>query len=491
MTRITGLATGLDVDSVVQETMQAYQTKIDTVDQQKKLVELQQEMYREVITECRDFYDKYFDMTKSDSLLLQKNWVSNSFESSNVSVATVTGGPKAQLDNYSINVKKLAQPAKEKITEAEFDNLKNLKISVDGKDVEVDFTNIDTKDKSESQIRTEKIKAINEALTKCGITTITAKYSEFSGGITISSNTTGQSQKFDISYISNSGATTTKNVVGQNAQVEITNGAGETHVYKGESNTVSLDGVNFKFSSVGTTQVTGKSDAKDIKDKLVKFVNDYNTLMEKLNTLINEKRDSDYMPLTDAQKEDMTEKQIELWEKKVKTGQLSKDNDLTRIRNAMKTAMSTLVSSSESSLKAIGITPLADYNGNKNGTYTIDEDKLSSALENNIEDVMKVFISTGDTDSEKGVLQRLKSIFDKETQTSSALLLKKAGMEGSATSSNNTLSKKIAKYEEKITRMQTIFASKQQALYSKYARLETLMNNLNSQSSSLTSMFSS
>ena len=61
--------------------------------------------------------------------------------------------------------------------------------------------------------------AINEALTKCGITTITAKYSEFSGGITISSNTTGQSQKFDISYISNSGATTTKNVVGQNAQV--------------------------------------------------------------------------------------------------------------------------------------------------------------------------------------------------------------------------------------------------------------------------------
>ena len=79
MTRITGLATGLDVDSVVQETMQAYQTKIDTVDQQKKLVELQQEMYREVITECRDFYDKYFDMTKSDSLLLQKNWVSNSF----------------------------------------------------------------------------------------------------------------------------------------------------------------------------------------------------------------------------------------------------------------------------------------------------------------------------------------------------------------------------------------------------------------------------
>ena len=62
-------------------------------------------------------------------------------------------------------------------------------------------------------------------------------------------------------------------------------------------------------------------------------------------------------------------------------------------------------------------------------------------------------------------------------------------MEGSSTASNNTLSKKIAKYEEKIERMKSIFATKQQALYSKYARLETLMNNLNSQSNYLTSMF--
>lgn len=491
MTRITGLATGLDVDAIVQETMQAYQTKIDAVDQQKMLLEIQQEMYREVITECRDFYDKYFDMTKSDSLLLQKNWVSNTFESSNSSVATVTAGPKAQLDNYSINVIKLAQPAKDTISEAKFENIKEVKITVDGKDVQVDFSTIDTTGKSPSQIRNEKIKAINDTLTKNGITNITAKYSEFSNGIIISSNSTGATQKFDILYTGNTGGTISRSIKGKNAEVEITNGAGETHTYKGESNSVSLDGVNFKFNGVGTTQITGKVDAKDTKEKVVKFINDYNTLMEKLNTLINEKRDRDYMPLTDAQKEEMTEKQIELWEKKVKTGQLSKDNDLIRIRNAMKTAMSTLVSSSESSLKAIGITPVADYNGNKNGTYTIDEDKLNNALENNIEDVMKVFISTGDKDSEKGVLQRLKSIFDKETQSSSGSLLKKAGIEGSATASNNILSKRIAQYESKISRMESLFSKKQQALYSKYARIETLMNNLNNQSNSLASMFSS
>ena len=67
MSRITGLATGLDVDAVVKETMQAYRSQIDTVEQEKALVELQQSMYREVIKESRDFYDKYFDIGKSES----------------------------------------------------------------------------------------------------------------------------------------------------------------------------------------------------------------------------------------------------------------------------------------------------------------------------------------------------------------------------------------------------------------------------------------
>ena len=61
MSRITGLATGLDVDAVIEETMQAERTKIDAVGKQKALVELQQELYREVITEFRNFYDDYFD----------------------------------------------------------------------------------------------------------------------------------------------------------------------------------------------------------------------------------------------------------------------------------------------------------------------------------------------------------------------------------------------------------------------------------------------
>lgn len=284
-------------------------------------------------------------------------------------------------------------------------------------------------------------------------------------------------------------------VNGTNCEAIIYKDGEKYEVSGSNSNSITLDGVTFKFNNVTSEKVniTSKTDVTKAKDNIVKFVNDYNTLMEKLNTLISEKRDSSYMPLTNAQKEEMSEKEIELWEKKVKVGQLSRDSDLTRIRNAMKSTMSSLVGGTSSSLKSIGITPVADYNGTKNGTFTIDEDKLTSALESNMEDVMKLFVSTGtDKDeSDKGLLQKLKSVFDTETQTNKGSLIKKAGMVGSSTASNNTLSKQITKYEEKISRMQTIFSSKQQALYTKYSRLETLMNNLNSQSNYLTSMLSS
>ena len=550
MTRITGLATGLDVDSVVKETMQAYQTKIDTVDQQKKVAELQQEMYRDVIKGCRNFYDDYFDISKSDSILLQRNWGTTTFESSN-SAVSVTGNGGAEVAKYSVEVTSLAKAASYTVDP---DKL-NGTIYVNNVKVEL----------GTDKTTEEKVKLINSALKGKGVT---AKYSDFEKGIVIKTEKLGSDQsitlggsktidedsdfftkkvdeyknsvnkdtrdekkeifefeyngkkitvdakdgvtedkikdamkeagisietkedgKFSLTYEDSS-----KNLAsGTDCKATITKDGKTYEVEGNKNNSITLDGVTFKFNSVTTEEVkiTGKTDTKAIKDKLVKFVDDYNKIMEKLNTLINEKRDKDYMPLTEAQKEEMTDKQIELWEKKVKEGQLSRDSDLIRIRNSMKNAMSSLSGGTGESLAAFGIKPVSDYNGNKNGTFTIDEEALNKALENDIENVMNTFIASSKNDSDKGALQKLKSIFDTETQSSTSALIKKAGMEGSSTASNNTLSNKIKKYEEKISRMETIFSTKQQALYSKYARLETLMNNLNSQSSYLTSMFSS
>ena len=504
MSRITGLATGLDVDAVVKETMQAYRTQIDTVGQEKALVELQQTMYREVITECRDFYNKYFDLGKPDSLLLGKNWATISFTSSNTSVVTAEAIGSAEVDNYDVKVTQLATQAKHTIKEADLSNLNEIKITAkdkDGnnKDVTINLSNANSTD--------EKVSLINEELKKNGINGVTAKFSGFSKGIVISTTETGSGEKFTIETKDNSNQVTKTDANGTDCIAYLTNSKGETYRHEGASNSITLDGVKFTFSNTNATEVqgnnnvnqvnvisqatlTGKTDTSAVKDKIVHFVNDYNKLIVKLNTLTSEKRNRDYMPLTDDQKKEMSEKEIELWEAKVKQGQLSRDSDLTRICNSMKKAMRDLVTGVSGDLEKFGIKPVADYSGNNNGTFSIDEDKLNSALENNIEDVKNIFISNGSTTGQKGIVYRLKEILDNETQKSSSSLLQKAGMEGSATASNNTLSRKITAYEKRIKELESNFARREQALYSKYATLETMMNNLNAQMSSLSSMFS-
>lgn len=482
MSRITGLATGLDVDAVVKETMQAYRTQIDTVGQEKALVELQQTMYREVITECRDFYNKYFDIGKPDSLLLSKNWVTTKFESSNPAV-TVTGGSNAEAANYTVEVRNLAKVATKTIEKSALETMNT--ININGVDISLSGT-VDEKIKTiENSINGNNSSLTsdeNEKLKKSGLV---AKYSEFSNGLVISTTEMGQNAEFELNG--------TK-YFGENADVTITDGNGRPYrITSFEKNECTIDGVTFKFNNITGTvpaQITGKTDTTAVKDNIVHFVNDYNKLIVKLNTLTSEKRNRDYMPLTDAQKKEMSEKEIELWEAKVKQGQLSRDSDLTRICNSMKKAMRDLVTGVSGDLEKFGIKPVADYSGNNNGTFSIDEDKLNSALENNIEDVKNIFISNGKDYKEKGIVYRLKEILDNETQKSSSSLLQKAGMEGSATASNNTLSRKITAYEKRIKELESNFARREQALYSKYATLETMMNNLNAQMSSLSSMFS-
>ncbi|WP_238858855.1 flagellar filament capping protein FliD [Clostridium sp. YIM B02569] len=240
--------------------------------------------------------------------------------------------------------------------------------------------------------------------------------------------------------------------------------------------------------SYGTpTTLTGATDASALKDKIVSFVNDYNKLLSEINTKIYETRDKNYMPLTDEQKKAMTDDQITAWEKKAQTGLLRKDNDLERIASEMKSAMSTVISGSGLSLEKIGIAPVKDYT-DKNGMLTIDEDKLTTALEENGGDVKDLFTRLASGTDKGGALTQLKSSLYSEFKASSSSLSKKAGLAGGSTEFDNTITKNINDKKKLITQLNSQFTDKENALYNKYSALETAMEQLNAQKSSLASM---
>ena len=75
--RITGLATGIDTDTLVKQLMQVEQIKIDKVLQEKQLIQWQQELYRDIIGEINSFKSTYFDVLKTDSYMLSTNTYSS------------------------------------------------------------------------------------------------------------------------------------------------------------------------------------------------------------------------------------------------------------------------------------------------------------------------------------------------------------------------------------------------------------------------------
>ncbi|NFO04378.1 hypothetical protein FDB23_09680 [Clostridium botulinum] len=473
--RITGLATGLDMDEIIKNSMKPYRIKVDQMTQKKDVVEIKQKLYRDVIKDGKEFFNKYFDVAKSDSLLFEKNWSSVSFASSDESIVSAKGNGGAIKGNYKVSVEKLAKPASAKI------DTKAI-----SKDITVDGITI--KDISDEEIKDPKLLAtkINKQLKEAN-KDIAVKYSEIADGLIFESNKTGA--KID-------GKENTFTV--KNGSIEIIANNGEDlnitingKQFTGTSNTITKDGITFTFNGeteVGKTiEITGKTDTKEIKDKLVGFINDYNKLMEKLNTLTGTRHERGYDPLTEEQKKEMSESEIKLWNERVEKGQLYRDSDVTRIANSMKETMRSLVGGTK--LETIGIKPVKDYSGPLNGTFTIDEDALTKALEENTEDVMNLFIGKSDsTDKSKnGILNQLKDTLDKEFMKSTGSLLEKAGYEGTSTFSNNTLTKNISTYEKKIKDMEKSFARREQQLYSKYATLETMMNKLNSQQSNLMS----
>lgn len=672
--RITGLATGLDMDEIISSTMKAYRIKIDQKTQSKDVVEIRQTLYRDIMSDASKFYDKYFDITKSDSLLKPSNYKSVVFSSSSSSV-TVTGNSDAKSGNYTVTGTP-AKNAKISITE----NIENGKtITIDGKEFEL-------KGKNGKEIAEN----LNGDLKKAGIT-VSATYTDFAGttenkpGLVLESTTkddekassftvggvglvgdinegkkatpavvtgftiddvvsgivsingekiTGTTDDeikksiesvltdFEVSYYEKGNITLTattegssiekpnieiydkeitftkgedevkktlsiltsqlgsgeqnvklngvnikldlskaeqgkeseylqsvlenagiKNIEakfennqiifstspdetlslergsddgktiisGEAANITIKNtSTGGTYSYSGYSNKVTLDGVNFTFNGIidGDVKITGKNDVTEVKDKLVNFINDYNTLIEKLNTLTSTKHNRNYSPLTADQKKEMSETEIKLWNEKVEQGQLYKDSNLTRISSALKDSMRTFMEDSGLNLEKIGIVPVNDYSGTKNGTFIIDEDKLTKALEENTEEVMNLFtrpapkeLSEADKQdadkvkqyneakSQTGILYKLQSVLRSEFKSSTSVLAKKVGLQGTSTFSNNELTKSISDYESKIKDMEKEFTKREQALYSKYATLETMMNKLNSQQSSLQSMF--
>lgn len=296
-------------------------------------------------------------------------------------------------------------------------------------------------------------------------------------------------------------------IQGQDARMEAYVNGVKTTLTSG-TNTFDIDG--FKVTANGTFEATNAServtfdkkvDADKIVDAVKSFVEDYNKVLAEINKQYSTQPDhkNTYKPLTDDQKADMTEKQIEEYEAKAKQGLLFGDNDLGNLSNALRFVFS------NSNLDAIGVSVSTSYSDR--GRITLDETKLRSALASDPDAVAEAFTapleqkqvtnSDGSTSwvddtSSGGAISRLKVRLDKYAATTGAtkgILIEKAGSQYSPTALlQNMMQDRIDSYDDVIDTLTDRLNDKIDFYTSKFSKLETLIAQMNSQSSYLSSL---
>ena len=332
-------------------------------------------------------------------------------------------------------------------------------------------TNADSTTQNLAELMFGKPEEVTETKNPDGTVTKTGNY------------TKGQDAVLSVSY------------PGSNQEIEITR----------SSNSFDLDGINVtlkgtfgydkngaEISDTEAVTFTGSVDSENTTKTVKEMIEAFNDILKLVNTEVSTKPNRKYAPLTDEQKEELSDKTIEKWEEKAKTGLLFADNDLRMMANSMRTVIN---AADRSKLSEMGITVSDSYSDN--GKLVFDEAKFKAALEKDPEAVREVLnrpaTDSGDT-SQAGLLTRISSIMDRYGKTTGAtkgVLVERAGSVHAPTSIlKNSLQKQLDSIDTYIDKLNDKLKTEQDRYISQFTSLETLINQMNSQSSYLSSMFS-
>lgn len=275
-------------------------------------------------------------------------------------------------------------------------------------------------------------------------------------------------------------------ISGQDAEITL-NGA----IFTSTNNIFEINGLTITANAETAEEITltTTADTDGIYDMVKNFFKEYNELINEMDKLYNIEAAKGYEPLTDEEKDAMSDKEVEKWEEKIKGAILRRDSTLGNVSSAMKQVMLAGVTMGDGSklyLSDFGINTMGYFNAAEfeKNAYHIDGDKDDSNSAAN-EDKLKNLITT---DPDKVV-----NFFTTLSQN----LYGKLGdmMKGSQYSSAFTLyddksmkdeykdyTSKIADQEKRVTDFEDRY-------YKKFSKMETAMAKMQSKQNALAGMF--
>lgn len=435
--RISGFASGMDIDQMVKDLMKAERMPLNRVEADKTRLEWTRDAYRDFNVKLKELDDSLLDMRLSSSLMTKETSTSNN-------AVTATATSRASNGSYKMEVSKLATSAinvsqdtltatgKEKIdpfqtikSQVEADGGSRFRgLATFGPNEKIEFTTMHN-----GEVYTENIEVTADDTLDSILTKITNKdngvrafyditqdkiiLEKVDAGNHYGNETESEIRFEDESFMSN--------LFGMSSADE-TGGTDATFKYNGveltsKTNQTTLNGITFTFNNVtnDTPAYVNISDDTDAAvDKIVKFVDQYNSLVDEITSKTREERYKDYDPLTSEEMEAMSDREIEMWEEKARSGLLKSDRILMDGLSKMRQAWMGSVESDGNfkHLSSIGISTSRNYMDG--GKLEIDEDKLREALRNDPTSVDSLFKNSSEG-ADRGIFNKLNDAIDQTT----------------------------------------------------------------------------
>ena len=262
--------------------------------------------------------------------------------------------------------------------------------------------------------------------------------------------------------------------------------------FTSSSNVFNINGLTIK--ATGTTAagesltISTDTDTQGLYDKIKDFLTEYNSIINELTSLYNADSAKGYEPLTDDEKSEMSDSEVEKWETKIKDAILRNDSTIGGVMNSMTTAMmsSYTVNGKSYSLASFGIHTLGYLNAAKNEQYAyhIDGDEDDSNTSGNTDKLLDM-ITNNPEDVEEFMKQLTSGLYSaldtkmKSTTMSSAYTIYN---DKQMTKDYNSYTTQIKNWETKIEDLENRY-------YKQFSNMEKQLAKMQSSTSSLTSMF--
>lgn len=510
--KLSGMISGMDTDSIIKELMSAQSIKKENIEKNQTKLDWKEEKWKELNTKLLELYKGSLSKAK-----IQGNYNTKKVSCSDESKVSVTATNSAPKGAHTLEITQMAsaqyltsgkivRPNDETVAATtklvDLGMTENMVITI-----EAAKTATTTEDSNIQKVTIGPETTISDFVTACQDAGLNASFDASQKRLFISSKDSGETQRFTIKgQTPEENAMLAKLGLGEitgNTDVAETaagNAGGFTLVtaknaafildgasMEEETNNFTVNNMNIDVKGITSAgsplKITVDNDTDSTYKMVKEFVTGFNNILKEMNELYYADTAKGYDPLTDEEKEAMSDDDVEKWETKIKDSLLRRDSTLGTLITTMKNSLMGQVSidGTACSLASFGISTSSDYTekgllhiygDEDDGTYSSKDNKLKEMLQSDPELVMKglskitqnLYDSMNQKMGNSSISSALTFYNDKEMKTQ-----------------NTAYKKQISQWEDRLEDMESRY-------YKQFTAMETALSKLQSQSNSLSSL---